>query len=54
MVELMFLPIMARVTHMQKERKRDRERLSAVVLPGFIIRLLSITSTHWPSLMFPD
>jgi len=34
MVELMFLPIMARATHVQRE--------SAVALPMFMVRLLYI------------
>ena len=46
MVELMFLPIIARATHVQRE--------TVVALPFFIVRLLCITSTHTESLMFPD
>ena len=36
----------------ERERERERERLSAVVLPLFRVRLLIITSTNCPSLMF--
>jgi len=49
MGELMFLPIMARATHVQRERERE----SAVALPVFIVRLC-ITSTQGASLMFRD